>query len=87
MPCFHFDLQKGDTINRDDDGAEFPDIAAARLEALMAAREILAEAIKSSSEDVPEYFIITDCDRTVLATIAISEALPMALRPVNRKSF
>ncbi len=81
MACFHFDVKKGDTISRDEKGAELPDIAAARAEALMAAREILADAIKSSREDIPEYFVITDCDRTVLATVAISEALPVALRP------
>ena len=45
MPRFYFHLRDGDTYEEDTDGIELPDVDSAQTEAVVAAREILAEQI------------------------------------------
>jgi hypothetical protein len=54
-------------------------VAAARREALLAAREILANAIKQAREDVPLHILITDASGQVLDTVHLAEVIPKAL--------
>ena len=86
MPCFHFDLQRGDVINRDEEGADFPSVDTAREEAIVAAREILSAAIRFSHEPQCDAVLVTDCDRTVLARVLIADALPLSLRQIIQTS-
>ena len=44
MGRFYFHLQTGDQIVPDDEGTELPDLSAAEHEAILAARELVAEA-------------------------------------------
>ena len=44
----------------DEEGIDLPDFSAARREAIEAARELLAEAIKDGRAEVPEAFVIAD---------------------------
>jgi hypothetical protein len=57
-----------------------PDINAAKKEALAAAREMLAEAIKAAREDVPDCFIVADANGQEILSVAFNEALPEKLR-------
>ena len=45
MQRYYFHIRKGDTLEEDIEGAEFPSPYAAREEAIQAAREILAERV------------------------------------------
>jgi hypothetical protein len=63
----------------DPEGTELPDLAAARREALLAAREILAHAIKQARDDVPLHILITDASGQVLDTVHLAEVLPKAI--------
>ncbi len=47
MPRFHFHVRDSDNLFEDPDGAELPDLEAARADTVTAAREILAERIKA----------------------------------------
>jgi hypothetical protein len=70
----------GDEIIPDEEGQDLPDQSAARQEALLAAREMLANAVKAGKTEVPEAFIITDEHRRAVATIPLFTALPKSLR-------
>ena len=47
MGRFYFHLSAGNEITLDEEGTELPDLSAAKGEAVLAARELLADAIKS----------------------------------------
>jgi hypothetical protein len=69
-----------DKIITDQEGSDCIDIAAARLEALVAARDILADAIRSGNEDAPEALIIADSEGRELATVPLAVVLPRRLK-------
>jgi hypothetical protein len=69
-----------DKMITDQEGSDCLDIAAARLEALVAARDILADAIRSGNEDTPEAFIIADSEGRELATVPLAVVLPRRLK-------
>ena len=50
MPRFYFHLRTGDDCISDEEGADFKDQSAAKREAEMAAREMIAVAIKAGDE-------------------------------------
>jgi hypothetical protein len=80
MGRFYFHLQAADQIVPDDEGAELPDLSAAEHEAILAARELLAEAIKSGRPEAPEAFVIADEEGRALALVPFTEVLPRRLR-------
>jgi hypothetical protein len=77
---FYFHLRSGDELVRDDDGEDFPDVSSARREAEKSAREILADAIKSGRENVPQAFVIADEQGREIDTVPLTIALPKPLR-------
>jgi len=80
MGRFYFHLQTGDQIVPDAEGDELPDLSAAEHEAILAARELLAEAIKSGRPEVPEAFVIADEEGRALALVPLAAVLPRLLR-------
>ena len=80
MDRFYFHMRRGQHVECDLEGAEFPDLVAARDEACQAAREIVADAIKSSKNDLFDGFIIADESGRELETVALKEVLPKSLR-------
>ncbi len=80
MGRFYFHLQAQDQIVPDDEGQELPDLSAAEHEAIEAARELLAEAIRSGKPEVPEAFVIADEEGRALALVPFTTVLPRPLR-------
>jgi Domain of unknown function (DUF6894) len=76
---FYFHLSAGNEITRDEEGTELPDLSAAEGAAVLAARELLADAIKSGKPDVPEILVITDEAGRALATVPLATVLPRLL--------
>src|SRR3954454_12213444 len=76
MTKFHFHLRAGDELTLDHEGAEFPDYSAALLEATLAARELLVEAIKTGKQDVAESFVIADALGEELGNVPLATLLP-----------
>ena len=81
MGRFYFHLRSGENVIADEEGSDLPDIAAARLEALAAARYILAEAIRSGAKNIPEAFVIADSEGRELETVNLAVVLPERFRP------
>ena len=81
MARFYFHLSEGDQLIIDDEGLDLPNFSAAQREALLDARELLAEAIKSGKPDVPELFVIADEAGRPLATVPLAaQLLPRPLK-------
>ncbi len=80
MSRFYFHLRSGEHVIADHEGAELPDVATARQEALAAARQILADAIRSGKEDIPEVFVIADGEGHELETLPLAVVLPGRLK-------
>ena len=72
---FHLRLADGRLI-ADQEGSDLPDAAAARHEALAAARQILADAIGFGSENIPQAIAIADGEGHQLETVPFAAVLP-----------
>lgn len=57
-----------------------PDVSAARREAKLSAREILAGAIRAGQAMVPDAFVISDEAGRVFDTVPLAEVLPEPLK-------
>ena len=53
-----------------------PDVSQALREALLAAREILAEAIKSGKQRVPDAVVVADESGRAIETVPLAAVLP-----------
>jgi hypothetical protein len=80
MGRFYFHLKEGNELIPDEDGIELPDVAAATREALLTARELLADAIKAGRPKVPEALMIADEAGRTVEILPFSAALPELLK-------
>jgi hypothetical protein len=69
-----------DELDTDPDGTELPDLEAARREAMLSAREMLAERIILGADDIPTRIVITDEEGSILSVVHFRDVLPRALR-------
>jgi hypothetical protein len=72
---FYFHVRTGDELITDDQGQDLPDLSAARHEAELAARELLAEAVRAGKE-APDAFVIADEAGVEIDSVPIATALP-----------
>jgi len=80
MSRYYFHLRfVGGQVIADQDGSDLPDAATAGQEALAAARQVLADAIRFGNENIPEAFVIVDCEGRELETVPFAAALPKRL--------
>lgn len=75
MPTFFFHIRNGGELTEDPDGSDLPDLAAARAEALVAAREVAAERVKAGMAVIGWSIEVTDGDGRVLAAVNAREIL------------
>lgn len=80
MTRYFLHLVDGDDCICDAEGSELPDIAAAREQALLSAREILAEAIKDGRAHVPRFVVAVSERGNEVAVIDLRDILPAGLR-------
>jgi hypothetical protein len=83
MERFYFHLRQGDQLLPDDGGVHLPDFAAGQPEALAAARELFAEAIKSGKTRFPDAFVIADEAGRALDIIPLAAVPPRAIEAVR----
>jgi hypothetical protein len=76
MPTFYIHFRTGDQIARDDLGIELPSLEEARDTALLSAREIVADNIKSNTENPLRAVIIAGESGQDLLTISVKDVLP-----------
>jgi hypothetical protein len=75
MLVFHFHVRDGGRVIEDPDGSELPNLEAARAEALAAAREAIAERIRTGKVVESRSFEITGEAGRVLATVTYRDVL------------
>jgi hypothetical protein len=81
MARFYFHLQDADELHTDPEGTDLPDVDAAKREALLAARDILSDAIKTGKSKVPEAFVIADeAGRKVAVVCGATTAVETSMR-------
>ncbi len=77
MPRFRFHVRDSDGLLEDLEGADFPDLDAARADTVAASREVLAERIKAGLPLGGLQFEIRDEAGQLVATVPIRDsALP-----------
>ena len=70
---YYFHIKDGETLIRDQEGAEFPDLAAARLEAIKSAREALLRGEVLNGRAIA----ISDERGTILDTVLLRDQFRM----------
>jgi hypothetical protein len=76
MPRYLFNMCSGGQKNRDPEGQCFPDLEAARAEAVEGAREIAADRLRFGQPvNLGDYFEITNEAGQPLLTVRFSEAI------------
>jgi len=80
VSLYFLNLKSRGRLIAEPDGSDLPNLAAALREALEAAREILASAIRQGAEPPVDLIFITDELGTELAAIPLIEALPASMQ-------
>lgn len=76
MTHYYLNIQNGNGLTRDDEGEDFPDLAAARQKAMEGVRSILSDEIKSAgSMDLHGCIEIADESGAVVLTLPFREAI------------
>jgi hypothetical protein len=75
MPRYYFNIYEQGRLIPDEEGAEFPTLKAARVEAEASARELLADALKGHVEVNGKRIEIADVDGLVVETIMVRDVL------------
>jgi hypothetical protein len=86
MPKFYFHFQEGGRTVADEEGSEFPDLAAARDEAIRTARDLLSQAIRFGTAEVPDALVIADRAGQTLDTVPLLSVLPKPFRASAQKT-
>ena len=75
MPTYFFDIfgDRGDV--NDEDGVDLPDVASARVEALLSAREQIADAAKAGRDITHLRFRVRDGSGATLFTLPFCETI------------
>ena len=75
MPTYFFNLWDGASLIEDTEGQKFVNAEAARQEAVMAAREMLAELVREGKEVDGQKIDILDVTRTIVLTVRLMDEL------------
>jgi hypothetical protein len=77
---FYLHIKDGEDLIRDEEGVDLPTAADARDQALHAARELVADAVKSGRDLGADAFLVADKNGKQLTFVPMTEALPKRLR-------
>ncbi len=80
MARYFLHLVDGDDVICDPEGSDLPSIDAAREQALLSAREILAEAIKLGAQRVPRFVVAVSEGGNEVAVIDVKEIVPSSVK-------
>ena len=72
---YFYQIRSGDHVMLDEEGSEHHDLAAARAEAIIAAREIMAEAVLKGRDVSDQVFDIHDEEASVVAVVPFRDAI------------
>jgi hypothetical protein len=80
MGRFYFNVVDGAALLNDVEGLDLRDALEARQVAIRSAREILADAIRSGKNRIPEALLITGEEVRAIETIPFASVLPDSLK-------
>jgi hypothetical protein len=75
MPRYYFHIRRGVQTSEDKEGMECKDVEAARNEAALSARELMADRLKSGLPLDGDSFEIADAAGEVLATVRFGDCV------------
>ena len=75
MPRFHMHIRHVDELLEDGEGEEFPSLAEARAEAVLAARELIAAAVAAGKKPRYSRFEIADESGRIVLVMPFEEAI------------
>lgn len=75
MSRFYFQIRSGDQFVSDDEGVDLPNFDAAMAEAVLSAREIIAETIRNGDPVPDDVIEITDEAGTVLGAVPLRSVI------------
>jgi hypothetical protein len=82
MPRYFFSECSNGNRSVDEEGAELRDLAAAKREAELSLREMLAEAIKLGDESrLPDELVVLDAQGNEVHSITVRDILPKRCKP------
>ncbi|QUS38811.1 hypothetical protein RPMA_08165 [Tardiphaga alba] len=79
MTRYFIHLVDGEDVICDPEGSDLPGMAIAREQAVLSAREILAEAIKAGKHHIPRFVVVVSEGGNEVAVIDIRTMLPSCL--------
>jgi hypothetical protein len=74
MPRYFFNVYNDET-SLDEEGSDFPDLAAARAHAIAGARSLMSDTLKEGRIDLSHHIAIVDEDGRLLADVAFGDAV------------
>jgi hypothetical protein len=80
MARFYFHLKDGDRVIKDSEGSNLADTEQARNEGLIAARELVAAAIRAGKQPSVEALIVADGKGAEIMVVRLAEVIPTRLR-------
>ncbi|HEX8572295.1 MAG TPA: hypothetical protein VF759_06050 [Allosphingosinicella sp.] len=80
MPRFYFHVCNGNGFTEDQEGRDFPDLEAARAEAVRTAREIMASEVKRGMLDLSSFIEIEDSEHQLKYTLGFEDVLDLTKR-------
>jgi hypothetical protein len=80
MPRYYINFENGDQLAKDDEGVELANLEAAWKAALISARELMADNIKTDSKNPLRAVVITGENGQDLLTIPAKDILPEPLK-------
>lgn len=75
MPNYYFHLRDGDRLEKDPEGSVFSTVEEARAEAVLSAREMLAEKVAAGATIYGQVFEITSEDGVVIERLPLKSVL------------
>jgi hypothetical protein len=80
MPRFYFHVCNGTGFVQDEEGQEFPDLEAARAEAIRSARSIMSSEVHRGILDLSSFIEIEDEQSRHVLTLGFQEAVDLTQR-------
>jgi len=75
MPHFYFHICNGNGFTEDEEGVALPDEAAARRNAVEAARDVMAGELREGQLDLTSFIEVEDQTHNLLFTLTFAEAV------------
>ena len=79
MPLFYLHIRSGADLMTDDEGFDFPDLAAARHEAVRGARSIMSADVLEGELQLDQSIEIHDASGRALASVQFGDVLNIGL--------